>query len=232
MNVKVFVICAAVATALAPSFAAPAKKASRQASAASRSGIVRVTQEPKLGQQTCLPAPSVPGASLVGMCNKKPRRWIVLEAKYETSSSENSKFIDQLVFTWHVLLETRSATENKGNEERLAPYSYFTTSASYVNIPAGAHASSVVLPPSYLERFGTPKAIGLEISNQNGENLYYNSWSEIKGINPGMKFWEEQKIIEAQANGKPMIERRQGLLDRSKSIWALVYPNDYEAIAQ
>ena len=47
-----------------------------------------------------------------------------------------------------------------------------------------------------------------------------------------MKFWEEQKIMEAQANGKPMIERRQGLLDRSKSIWALVYPNDYEAIAQ
>lgn len=29
-----------------------------------------------------------------------------------------------------------------------------------------------------------------------------------------------------------MIERRQGLLDRSKTIWALVYPNDYETTLQ
>ena len=35
-----------------------------------------------------------------------------------------------------------------------------------------------------------------------------------------------------QADGKPMIERRQGLMDRSKTIWALVNPNDYEQVAQ
>ena len=33
-------------------------------------------------------------------------------------------------------------------------------------------------------------------------------------------------------DGKPMIERRQGLMDRSKTIWALVNPNDYEQVAQ
>mgnify|MGYP003326340312 CR=1 FL=1 len=33
-------------------------------------------------------------------------------------------------------------------------------------------------------------------------------------------------------DGKPMIERRQGLVDRSKTIWALVNPNDYEATMQ
>jgi hypothetical protein len=33
-------------------------------------------------------------------------------------------------------------------------------------------------------------------------------------------------------DGKPMIERRQGLMDRSKTIWALVNPNDYEDVAQ
>ena len=122
--------------------------------------------------------------------------------------------------------------ENKGNKEKLAPYSYFTTATTYFNIPMGSHAASVVLPPSYLERYGEPKAIGLEITNQNGELLAGDCWSEIKGIAAHKKFWENQDIMNAQSGGKPMIERRQGLVDRSKTIWAMVNPNDYEATVQ
>ena len=102
-----------------------------------------------------------------------------------------------------------------------------------MNIPAGSHAASVVLPPSCLERFGEPKAVGLEITNQNGELLAGDTWSEVKGIAAHTKFWEDQKIMGAVTKeGTPMIERRQGLLDRSKTIWALVFPNDYEQVAQ
>ena len=55
----------------------------------------------------------------------------------------------------------------------------------------------------------------------------------MKGVASHKKFWEDQKIMNATgADGKPMIERRQGLVDRSKSIWALVNPNDYEATVQ
>ena len=198
-----------------------------------RAAKVMIAQEPKLGQQACLGAPSVQGASLIGQCYKKPRQWVVLETKYETFGSEKSKFLDQLTFTWHVLLETKSARENKGNKEQLAPYSYFTAATTYFNIPAGQHAASVCLPPSYLERYGEPKAVGLEITNQNGEMLNGDCWSEVKGIAAHTKFWEEQKIMNATgADGKPMIERRQGLVDRSKTIWALVNPNDYEATMQ
>ena len=194
---------------------------------------VDIVQEPKLGQQSCLTAPSVSGASLVGQCYKKPRQWIVLETKYATFGTDTSKFLDQLTFTWHVLLETKSARENKGNKEKLAPYSYFTAATTYFNSPAGSHAASVVLPPSYLERYGEPKAVGLEITNQNGELLAGDCWSEVKGVASHKKFWEDQKIMNATgADGKPMIERRQGLVDRSKSIWALVNPNDYEATVQ
>ena len=190
---------------------------------------ILIEQEPKLGQQSCLAAPSVGGASLVGQCYKKPRQWIVLETKYATFGTDTSKFLDQLTFTWHVLLDTKSARENKGNKEKLAPYSYFTAATTYFNIPAGSHAASVVLPPSYLERYGEPKAVGLEITNQNGELLAGDCWSEVKGVASHKKFWEDQKIMNATgADGKPMIERRQGLVDRSKSIWALVNPNDYE----
>ena len=188
-----------------------------------------VDQMPKTGQSCCLGAPSLQGATMIGQCYQKPRRWIVVETKYTTFA----KFLDQLTFNWHVLLETKSAKENKGNRMGLAPYSYFNTTVTYYNIPQGSHAACVCLPPSYLELYGEPKVIGFTISNQNGDILGGGTVSEVKGIKNDTKFWEDEKIMSANgADGKPMIERRQGLVDRSKTIWALVNPNDYEATMQ
>ena len=190
---------------------------------------ILVDQMPKPGQSCCLAAPSIQGASMIGQCcTSSPRRWIVVETKYTTYS----KFLDQLTFNWHVLLETKSAKENKGNKLGLAPYSYFNTTTTYFNIPQGSHAACVCLPPSYLELYGEPKAIGFTISNANGDILGGGTVSEVKGIKNDTKFWENQDIMNAQSGGKPMIERRQGLVDRSKTIWALVNPNDYEATMQ
>ena len=237
---KKLMISTVLVLAAASVFAAPKMKKAAAAVAAvddevttGRGAKILISQEPKLGQAACLGAPSVAGASLIGQAYKKPRQWIVLETKYETFGTEKSKFLDQLTFTWHVLLETKSAKENKGNKEGLAPYSYFTTATTYFNIPTGSHAASVVLSPSYLERYGEPKAVGLEITNQHGVMLNGDCWSEVKGIAPHKKFWEDPKIMNANgADGNPMIARRQGLVDRSKTIWALVNPNDYEATIQ
>lgn len=194
-----------------------------------REAKIIIDQMPKTGQSCCLGAPSIQGASMIGTCYQKPRRWIVIETKYTTFA----KFLDQLTFNWHVLLETKSAKENKGNKMGLAPYSYFNTTVTYFNIPQGSHAACVCLPPSYLELYGEPKAIGFTISNQNGDILGGGTVSEVKGIPSDTKFWDDQKIMGANgADGKPMIERRQGLMDRSKTIWALVNPNDYEATMQ
>ena len=189
---------------------------------------ILIDQFPKTGRASCLSAPGVSGASIIGTCYNKPRQWIVLEAKYTTYA----KWQDQLTFTWHVLLETKSASENKGNKEGLAPYSYFTASTTYANIPQGSHAASVCLHPSYRERFGEPKAIGLVITNAKGEVLAGDCESEIKGIDAHKQFWENPDIMNAKQGGEPMIERRQGLVDRSKTIWAMVNPNDYEYVAQ
>ena len=224
-----------VAMAAATLMAAP-KKRSVQAMAGNEDGPetsgrdakVLIDQMPKPGQSCCLAAPSIQGASMIGQCYTKPRRWIVVETKYTTYS----KFLDQLTFTWHILLESKSAKENKGNKMGLAPYSYFNTTVTYFNIPNGSHAACVCLPPSYLELYGEPKAIGFTVSNQNGDILAGDMVSEIKGIKSGTKFWEDQSIMNAEQGGKPMIERRQGLVDRSKTIWALVNPNDYEATMQ
>ena len=223
-----------VVTAAATLVGAPRKKVQAMAGnddgpvTEGREAKILVDQMPKTGQQSCLPAPGIQGASLVGVCYQKPRKWIVIETKYTTFA----KFLDQLTFNWHVLLETKSAKENKGNKMGLAPYSYFNTTVTYFNIPQGSHAACVCLPPSYLELYGEPKAIGFTISNQNGDILGGGTVSEVKGIKSDTQFWDDQSIMNAQQGGKPMIERRQGLVDRSKTIWALVNPNDYEATFQ
>lgn len=204
--------------------------ASSSANSASKAPRVILERLPKVGRASTLSAPSVPGGTIIGKCYMKDRRWIVLEAKYETLE----QWTDRLVFTWHVLLDTSTATEaDKKSREKIPPYSYFSTTVSYVNIPRGAHAASVCLPPSYLERFGEPKAVGLVITNPEGEILAGTSESEVPGIKSRTMWWNESKIMDSKdKNGEPMIERRQGLVDRSKTIWALVNPNDYEDVAQ
>ena len=228
-------IMAVMTVALAVSVAFAAKKGVKAMAGnddgpvtSGKEAKILVDQMPKTGQQCCLAAPSIQGASMVGQCYTKPRKWIVIETKYTTYA----KFLDQLTFNWHVLLETKSAKENKGNKMGLPAYSYFNTSVSYFNIPQGSHAACVCLPPSYLELYGEPKAIGFEVSNQNGDVLAGGTVSEIKAIKANTKFWEMDNFKEAMGGETPNIERRQGLVDRSKTIWALVNPNDYETTMQ
>lgn len=237
MNMNKTIVMLTAALAISAAFAAKTKPAAMagadEMTTTGKGAKILVDQPPRIGKAACMMGPSLQGSTNIGQCYKKPRSWIVLETKYTTFGTETSRFLDQLTFTWHVLLDSKSATENKGNKEGLAPYSYFSTSMTYFNIPQGSHASSVVLPPSYLERYGEPKAVGFTITNQNGDELFYGSVSEVQGIKADTKFWDDDKIMSANgANGKPMIERRQGLLDRSKTIWGLVFPNDYETTLQ
>ena len=229
---KTIVSVIAISCALA-AFAArdvkPAAMAGAEgdALASGREGKVLIDQFPKTGQASALTAPAIQGQTTIGKCYQKPRKWLVFEMKYTTFV----KWQDQLTFTWHILLESKSATE-KDREDKKAPYSYYTTSVTYSNIPQGSHAASVVLPPSILERYGYAKAIGVVISNKNGDTLGGQSESEIQGIKGGTLWWNDDKIMSAKDNktGDVMIERRQGLLERSKTIWGLVSPNDYEIV--
>ena len=233
---KLMMVVVTVLAASTALCALPRNKKGAQAMAGNEDGPVTsgkeakvtIDQMPRTGRSCCLAAPSVQGGTMIGQCYQKPRSWIVVETKYTTYT----KFLDQLTFTWHVVLETKSAKENKGNKMGLAPYSYFNTTVTYYNIPQGSHAASVCLPPSYLELYGEPKAIGFEVTNQNGDVLAGDTVSELKVIKPHTKFWEQDNFKDAMGGEKPSIERRQGLVDRSKTIWALVNPNDYETTMQ
>ena len=55
---------------------------------------------------------------------------------------------------------------------------------------------------------------------------------DILDEDPAFGLKSAQALNAKQANGQPYVERRQGLVDRSKTIWALVNPNDYEATMQ
>ena len=233
---KLMLMAMTLLMAAAVAEAAPKKKVKAMAGnedgpvTEGREAKVTVDQMPRTGQASTLSFIGMQGGSNIGVCYTKPRKWIVIETKYTTYA----KFLDQLSFNWHVLLDAKSAKENKGNKLGLeSQYSYFNTTVTYYNIPQGSHAACVCLPPSYLELYGEPKAIGFTISNQNGDILGGGTVSEVKGIKPDSQFWDDQNIMGATGkDGKPLVERRQGLVDRSKTIWALVNPNDYEATMQ
>lgn len=246
MNIRKFVIFATAALVAASVVAAPtkssAKKGGRSAKAAAvedeeegPDAKVKIDQFPRLGRAATISFPGIDApTTLNGRVFTKPRQWIVLEAKYTTFD----QLVEQLTFTWHVLLDSKSATtKDKEALAKRAPYSYLTQTVTYVNIPRGSHAASVCLHPSYFEQYGEPKAVGLVITDSKGNVLAGDCESEIQKIQSHPKslddaFWNKSDIMNAKANadGDPMIERRQGLQDRSKTVWALVNPNDYELV--
>lgn len=239
---KIIALALAACAAAQVVAAVPARGAKRAAASSAPAAEpvaderVSIEQFPTIGRLATLAAPNVPGTSNIrGKCAVNQRRWIVLEAKYQTMA----KWHDRLTFTWHVLLDSKTATENKNNKDGLPPYSYFTATTTYANIPRGRHAASVCLHPSYYERFGEPAAVGLVITNDKGDILAGDCESQIKGIESHPKavteaFWNKSDIMGATVGNTddPMIERREGLLDRSKTIWALVNPDDYELVIQ
>ena len=166
----------------------------------------------------------------------RPRQWIVLESKYTTYV----KWQDELTFTWHVLLDSSKAKE-KDTANLPAPYSYYTAQVRYVDIKKGSHMTSVCLPPSVPERFGEPCTISLVITNKEGDELANHTENMDKNAATAMqkangKWWECDEFMswtkkdKASGTMKPVVERRQGLVDRSKTPFWLVNNADYEMV--
>ena len=196
---------------------------------------VQITRKAQVRSASLLSAPSANGNTNLGKVFKKPRQWIVPELEYQTAAD----WQDELMFTWHILLDAKTAKQPdkpSKDKEPVARYSYYTVAVRYVNIPKGSHAASVVLPPSGLERFGEPAAIAVVITNKEGDILDgQNEGAEtVVGKKLAEKWWEnaDQVMSAKDSKGTPLIARRQGLLDRSKTIFALVNPDDYEMVQQ
>ena len=148
--------------------------------------------------------------------SKKPREWALFEVKYESSA----KWTDELTFTYHVMTKGKS-------DEGKDSFSYYTAALRYVDIAKGEHMSCVAIPPSLVERYGEPVAVALEITGKDGKVL--DSKSET--IMPLPKeWWKESSVMDKQIDNRPVVTRRNGLIDRAKTPFALINVDDYEVV--
>ena len=166
------------------------------------------------------------GNALMPALSRRPRRWAVMEMKYYTYA----KWQDELVFNWYVLL--RKNGKEMRNDPDTSQFSFYTLSTRYMNIPQGDHMACSCIDPTSIERYGEPVVISVLIQNKDGQDLDLKT-DDPYGIvkNMGLRWWDNPKVFDAHdASGKKTVERRSGLVDRSKTPFALINPQDYEQI--
>ena len=193
---------------------------------------VAITRKASLGSGLLQSAPTANGSSYLGKVFKKPRQWIVPELEYQTAA----EWQDELTVTWHILLDSKNAKQRdkpSKDKEPVPQYSYYTVAVRYLNVPKGSHAASCVLPPSILERYGEPVVISVRITNKEGDTLDGQD-EGASNLKMPDEWWSNDQVFSAKdkKTGAPLIARRQGLLDRSKTIFALINPDDYEMVQQ
>lgn len=181
----------------------------------------RITRFPPPGKTAMVRTPefNVGVNNIQPRVTRRPREWALFEIKYDTSA----KWTDELLFQYHLI------TKGKSEEGKGDTYSYYNASVRYINIPKGTHMSSVALPPSLVERYGEPVAVALEITAKDGTVL--DSQSATVGINLPKEWWRDTNVMDkVDQQGNPFLARRVGLLERSKTPFALVNIDDYEVV--
>lgn len=196
----------------------------RPAAGAPKEGLVKISRMQPPGKTSMVRTPEF-NASAHGLAqrvNRRPREWAVFEVRYDTSE----KWMDELRFEYHVM------TKGKHEESGADAFSYYTTSTRYINVPKGSHMSCVVLPPSLVERYGEPVAVAVEVTDKDGAVVASESLPAPELRNSLSKeWWRDGKIMDAvDRAGEPLVHKREGLLDRSKSPFALINLDDYEVV--
>lgn len=175
---------------------------------------VKIQRFPQPGKTSMIYTPEF-NANVSGLqpkVNNKRREWALFEIKYSTGQ----KWTDELAFNYHVMAQGK-------DEDGRDAYSYYTLAVRYIDIPKGAHMSCVALPPSLVERYGAPVSLALEIMGKDGSVL--DSKSETLVPYPSKEWWKDPNVMD-----KPIVKRRPGLVDRSKTPFALINADDYEVV--
>ncbi|MDR2849757.1 MAG: hypothetical protein LBW77_04340 [Verrucomicrobiota bacterium] len=216
-----FTVCAV--TLLFAAASAPAQQARPAAgtgTAKDKENQVKISRFPPPGKTAMVKTPEY-NYSVNGIQSKvarKQREWALFEIKYETAA----KWTDELKFDYHVM------TKGRGDDGKEI-YSYYTVSVRYIDIPKGDHMSSVALPPSLAERYGEPVALALEVTGKDGTVLA--SEALATGITLPKEWWRDSGVMDKRdKDGSPFLTRRTGLVDRSKTPFALINPDDYEVV--
>jgi len=220
-----FAVCAAATFLFSvDSVWAQARPTGRQAAAPAAGGgegQVKISRFPPPGKTAMVKTPEFNFSvnNTQSRVSKRNREWALFEIKYETSA----KWTDELKFDYHVM------TKGKSDDGKNDVYSYYTASVRYIDIPKGDHMSCVALPPSLVERYGEPIAVALEITGKEGTVLA--SEALATGITLPREWWRDSSVMDKRDQaGNPFLTRRVGLLERSKTPFALINPDDYEVV--
>jgi len=196
----------------------PARGTTAAGGGADAAEKVRIVRFPQPNKTSMIRTPSfnVNVSGLQSSTSKRPREWALFEIRYATGS----KWTDELAFNYHVM------TKGKDDDGR-DMYSYYTLTVRYIDIPPsnrkGDHMSCVALSPSLVERYGEPVSLALEIVGRDGTVL--DSKSETTVNYPSKEWWKDSNVLD-----QPQVKRRPGLVDRSKTPFALINADDYEVV--
>ncbi len=210
------IVCSALALLFAGSQAfGQTRRAPASAAAASREkNTIKIERMPPPNKTAIIRTPefNVRVQNTMPSVTRKPREWALFEVKYSTSA----KWTDELTFNYYVMTKGKS---DEGEEI----FNFYTTTVRYIDIPKGDHMSCVAIAPSQIERYGEPVAVALEIIDQEGEVADRKSESTIPF--PKEEWWKDSAVID-----NPKVKRREGLVDRSKTPFALINIDDYEVV--
>ena len=201
-------------TRLTPTGARPVAGAAG-GGAAERADRVEIKRFPQPNKTSLVRTPefNVNSQGTLPKVNTRPRLWALFEIRYATEA----KWLDELSFTYHVM------TKGKDDEGKEDVLSYYTQTIRYIDIPKGDHMSCVALPPSIVERYGEPVSLALEIVGKDGAVLASKSETTIPY--PSQEWWKDSQVLD-----NPKVKRRVGLVDRSKTPFALINADDYEVV--
>jgi hypothetical protein len=179
-----------------------------------KAGVLRIRRMPKPSRAMLVRTPEF--QTSVGRSSHTPknREWALLEFDYETVP----EWLDSLDIAYSVMTRTKGADGKDA-------YSLFQSRVTYIDIQKGEHTCCVILAPNTLARFGEPVAVAIEIY-QNGTLL--EGKAEVGAKETSLRaedWWKNPRIID-----NPMVTRREGLLERSKTPFALINMDDYEVV--
>lgn len=172
--------------------------------------IRRMTKLNKVKQQT-----PIYTTSATTVRPGRPREWAVFEVTYDTVP----EWMDEVVVTYYVM------SERRGADAKQKEFSFYQTTVRYTDVPRGEHMACVVLPPGPLLRYGD-RFIGaaVEITAADGTLLAAKDETQDWVPPPG-DWWRKPEVTESKS-----VVKREGLVDRSKTPFALVNIDDYEVV--
>lgn len=135
------------------------------------------------------------------------RDWAQLNVQYDT----DPEWLDEVVFRFYVLLRGKTA----------ADYVLLKGVVTYVDVARGrAHQGCAYVRPAALERYGEILGVAVE-ANVKGETVSVLSEGRLGPSKPlPLEWWKNQTLIPKEGY----------IVDKSKTPFALVNFDDYEAL--